>query len=477
MARTPYEEQFFATKIELLATSFGSELESLVSDVKRAADADLLTSDIPAASLRRALSETIAALPVYRTYLTESAALAEDEALIRESVDEAKSRTALEDTSAHDLFANLLLAPPDEERSPSSEVLLKRIRRRFQQLSGPVMAKSLEDTLFYRYHRFLALNEVGGDPARFGVSAGLFHEMNEERAKLWPASMLASATHDMKRGEDLRARLLALSHKPEAFARLMDAAMAGPGDAPDANDRFALAQTIFGAWPVTVDGAPADGDDAFRDRLFGYAEKALRESKRRSSWTNPDGAYEAATRAWIESLLASGPWREALARELPTIAEAGYCLALSRMALKLTIPGAPDFYQGCEFGDFSLVDPDNRRPVDFARRSCALEGAAAAEPFDTLKQALTAALLRDRAKSPALYARGDYAAIEAPRGWVGFERRHGRDRLRTLVCVSPFDAEAQPEAPSPTWRNLLSGPALAHGGDRWLRAVVFKIES
>ncbi|HEY8578729.1 MAG TPA: 4-alpha-glucanotransferase, partial [Beijerinckiaceae bacterium] len=457
------------TKIELLVTSFGSELETLVSDVKRAADSDLLTSDIPAAVLRRALAEVMAALPVYRTYLGEGAAQPEDETLVRESVDAAKAHTALEDTTAHDFFARLLLDPPDAERSPTSEGLRLRVRRRFQQLTGPVMAKSLEDTLFYRYGRFVALNEVGGDPSRFGVSVDAFHAMNAERAEHWPASLLGSATHDMKRGEDLRARLLALSHRPDAFERLMRAAVAGDG--PDVNDRYLMAQTVFGAWPVAEDGAPLAPDDSFRERLHAYAEKALRESKRRSSWTRPDEAYEAGVKRWLDSLLAGGAWREALAEELKPVALAGRTLALSRVVLKLTSPGAPDFYQGTEFGDFSLVDPDNRRPVDFEARAHALRRSGEGASFDAEKQAVAAALLRDRARSSALYARGAYAPLAAPAGWIGFERRRGGERLQVLACVAPFHAAPAPEPPEGA-RNLLSGPAFAKSGAPALRALV-----
>lgn len=462
-----YETQLRRTKLELLTTSFGSELESLVSDVKRAADADIVTSDITTTALRRALAEIVASLPVYRTYLTDREAEAADRLLIEQAVAEAKAHSVLEDATAHDFAAALLLAPPDAERSPTSQTMLERIRRRFQQLSGPVMAKSLEDTLFYRYARYVAINEVGGDPGRFGVTTEEFHAMNAERAAHWPASLLATATHDMKRGEDLRARLLALSHAPQTWLRFVEAAQADRGDGtPDANDRYMLLQTLIGAWPAAPDGSPLEPDDAFRDRIFAYAQKALRESKRRSTWTLPDQPYEEATQAWLQATMDADALRIALADEMPRLAQAGIAVGLARTTLKLTAPGAPDLYQGCEFTDFSLVDPDNRRPVDYKARETSLRGAAI-RGADELKQAIVAALLADRAAFPQLYARGNYEPVEAPRGWIAFRRHWGGQAMFVGARYAPF-AMAEPErdwlAGTEKWRNLLSGAAFATQG-------------
>ncbi|MBX9758237.1 MAG: malto-oligosyltrehalose synthase, partial [Beijerinckiaceae bacterium] len=218
-----FPTQLRNTKLELLRASFGSEMESLVRDLKHAAEADLVTSDFTADALRRALWEIIAALPVYRTYLDTDEPAHEDRVLIETAVAQAKSTTSLDTSAAHDLIETFLLSARDPQRSPSRQIQIDRIIRRFQQLTGPVMAKSLEDTLFYRYARFVGLNEVGGDPARFGLRIEDFHALNAVRAAAWPHSLVATATHDMKRGEDVRARLAALSHAPAAWSEIVQA--------------------------------------------------------------------------------------------------------------------------------------------------------------------------------------------------------------------------------------------------------------
>ena len=250
------------------------------------------------------------------------------------------------------------------------------------------MAKSLEDTLFYRYVRLLSLNEVGGDPGRFGVTLEAFHAANAERLRDWPHAMIATATHDTKRGEDARARLIALSEMPEAWAAALDlwrvaaephlAAHDGTA-APDANDRYMLLQTLLGAWPMELlDGATEAGVAAFRERMEGYVVKALREAKRHTSWVNVDEAYEAAALGLVRSVLAA---RKLLSERLPP------ARAPARVSRHAQRPRAdrPEMhasrraghYQGTEFWDLSLVDPDNRRPVDYDARA---HGLASGEP-------------------------------------------------------------------------------------------------
>ena len=452
-------------KLEVQRASFGSELATLAADVKRAADADLLTSDFTLDALRQAISEIIAALPVYRTYIENGAVQSVDRTLLTQAVDDAIAGTSLETSTAHELVRAIILAPADANRSPSRQIAIERIVRRFQQLSGPVMAKSLEDTLFYRYGRWVALNEVGGDPARYGIDAAQFHAFNAERAERWPDALTTTATHDMKRGEDVRARLAALTHAPDVWLRLVDAAERVNVEAPDARDRYMLLQTFVGAWPAgECDDAPAAADAVLLDRFAAYAIKAVRESKRRSSWTAPDEAYEAALRAWVEALLEDAEFRGALERDLPRVVRAGRSVSLARLALKLTMPGAPDTYQGGEFEDLSLVDPDNRRAVDYAAREAAL--AAPVDGFSRRKQALTATLLRDRARTPLLYSRGDYRPLAEPRpGTIGFERRYEGERLVVAACIAPFDDVDFGEisrslAEGEGWSNLLEQSAL-----------------
>lgn len=464
-ARRDFATMLRETKLEIQRASFGSELATLASDVKRAADADLLTSDFTLDALRQAISEIIAALPVYRTYMENGAVQPVDRTLLTQAVDEAIAGTALETSTAHELVRALLLAPADANRSPSRQNVIERIVRRFQQLSGPVMAKSLEDTLFYRYGRWAGLNEVGGDPTRFGVDPAAFHGFNAERAHAWPDALTATATHDMKRGEDVRARLAALTHAPDVWIRLVASAERIEAEAPDARDRYMLLQTFAGAWPAGEDDdAPAEPDVALVGRFTAFAVKAVRESKRRSSWTAPDESYEAALGGWIEALLADARFRSTLRRDLPGVVRAGRRASLARLALKLTMPGAPDTYQGCEFEDLSLVDPDNRRAVDYAAREAALS--APGGGFSARKQALTATLLRERARTPALYARGDYRPLAEPRpGVICFERRFETERLVVAACIAPF-ADFDPQEVCETvaegdgWSNLLGQSAL-----------------
>ncbi|GJE53626.1 MULTISPECIES: malto-oligosyltrehalose synthase [Methylobacterium] len=431
----PYKFQLRAAKAEILEISFASELEVLAADLKEIADADRRTRDFSMNAIRRALIEIIARFPTYRSYLAgdldESDVEVEDVTLIETTVRKAKRWSALPDRSVHNFAADALIGRIDTTGTarPDPRVIL-RFRRRFQQLTGPVMAKSLEDTLFYRFSELLALNEVGGDPGEYGIDVPHFHALQAARARDWPNAMITTATHDTKRGEDARSRQLALSELPEEWARAWDAwrraatphlATIEDEPAPDRNDQWMFLQAILGAWPLEL----LDGDDAgaiedFRKRLDAYAEKALREAKRFSSWVNVDEAYEGAVHALFAKLIAPGS--DFLARTRPfakRLAHLGMIAGLGRTVLKATLPGIPDIYQGTEFWDFSFVDPDNRRPVDYGARAGALsEQGAPAELLahwtdGRVKQATLTKLLADRADRPAFYADAGYQAVAA----------------------------------------------------------------
>jgi (1->4)-alpha-D-glucan 1-alpha-D-glucosylmutase len=304
--------------------------------------------------------------------------------------------------------------------------LVRRFRRRFQQLTGPVMAKSLEDTLFYRYVRLLSLNEVGGDPHLFGVPRDAFHHAMQERAHAWPHAMVATATHDTKRGEDARARLAVLSELPEAWAqtvrhwRRLNAAHRAGLPAIHPKDEYTLYQTLVGVWPpdLAVDDRPAVAH--VRERLEAWLQKALREGKERSSWNAPDQAYEDAAKGFLGAILDPDRSREFLASLtafVHLVAAAGAANSLGQTLLKLTAPGVPDIYQGTELWDQSLVDPDNRRPVDFAacEHLLGIEGRAESFARDwrdgAVKLRLLATGLTLRARSPELFARGRYEPL------------------------------------------------------------------
>ncbi|NIP80015.1 MAG: malto-oligosyltrehalose synthase, partial [Gemmatimonadetes bacterium] len=251
------------------------------------------------------------------------------------------------------------------------EAEARELRMRFQQFTGPVAAKGEEDTAFYRYNRFVALNEVGMDPARWGLSPSGFHDRCRRRAADSPWTLNALSTHDTKRSEDVRARLLVLAEVPERWAKAAlrwgeRNALHWPAGTPsDPGVEYLLYQTLVGAWPIGP------------DRAVAYMRKAAREAKLRTSWTSPDEAYEGALEAFIRTLLA-GPFREELSRFVAPLVAPGRAVSLAQKLVQLTAPGVPDLYQGTELWDLSLVDPDNRRPVDFDARRRLLDRATAA---------------------------------------------------------------------------------------------------
>ncbi|MER2266314.1 malto-oligosyltrehalose synthase [Methylobacterium oxalidis] len=502
----PYGFQLRAAKAEILEISFASELEVLTADLKEIADADRRTRDFSLNAIRRALIEIIARFPTYRSYLPpdldESDVEQEDVRLIEGAVAKAKRWSALPDRSVHDFAANTLLGRVETTGPGRADPrVVLRFRRRFQQLTGPVMAKSLEDTLFYRYAMLLALNEVGGDPGEYGIDAEHFHALQAARARDWPNAMITTATHDTKRGEDARTRLLALSEMPEDWARAWDLwrETAGPHlanlddePAPDLNDQWMFLQAILGAWPIELleRDEPAVIEE-FRKRLTAYAEKAMREGKRRSSWVNVDEGYEGAVRALFEAIVAPGSAFLGKLRPFARrLAHLGMITGLGRTVLKATLPGLPDTYQGTEFWDFSFVDPDNRRPVDYAALTQALEAgepAAALLPYwqdGRVKQAVLAGLLRDRAERASFYAEASYepVAVSGARAdhVIAFTRSDGTSDPGELLVALPrlvsrltgegvWNAEAFAGtglAPSGggAWQDLLTGER--HEGDR-----------
>jgi (1->4)-alpha-D-glucan 1-alpha-D-glucosylmutase len=491
-----YEEQLLQAKMEILQGSFASELEVLVSDLKRIADGDRRTRDYTVYAIRVALSEIVGRFPVYRSYITDEPS-PEDVELIETTVRKAKRRSSLPDRSVHDFAAAALLGRIETEGPgrPAPDHVA-RFRRRFQQLTGPVMAKSLEDTLFYRYARLISLNEVGGDPGHFGTPVPEFHKANEERSRSWPNAMIATATHDTKRGEDARARLNALTEMPdlwrEALALWRDIATPylGRADgavAPDANDQHMLLQALIGAFPLRLlEEDDPDELGRFGDRFHGYVAKALREAKRHSSWVNSNAAYEKAALSLVDACLSPGStFLKEFRPLLNRLALAGTVIGLGRTVLKCTVPGVPDLYQGTGFWDFSLVDPDNRRPVDYQGLAAALERPSSIEELVArwrdggIKQHVLSRLLADRAAAPELYAQGSYERLGSmgPEARVlAFRRRSGPEELvvavarlatqrdcgQTLPIGTAWGAETL-RLPAGTWRSVIEGRTLEIG--------------
>ena len=460
----------------ILRNEMASELNVLARDAARVARQNSRTADFTRNVLRRALRETLACFPVYRTYLNSSGELSDaDRTCILTALARARRNEREIDPSVFDYLEHLLTgALAAAPRSGFSRHAAMRCAMKFQQLSGAVMAKGLEDTAFYRYSRFIALNEVGGDPESFAVSLEDFHAANIERARRWPGSMLTTATHDTKRGEDVRARLAALSEIPEDWASAVKgwrAALAAESRAlGDADLEYFFFQTLIGSWPF------AGADEVYRQRVEESLRKAAREARVRTSWAAPQEEFEGALMKFIGAAFES---REFLASFEPLArkaAMAGVSNSLAQTTLKLTCPDVPDTYQGAELWDLSLVDPDNRRTVDFVERARMLEQALSAwrrgprealsaawrAPGDARIKLLVTALLLDlRRRHPALFAAGDYLPCDVDGSEAGaFMRSHGQARL--LVVFRRFSLREEPSGrvalpPAPTWENVLSG--------------------
>ncbi len=346
---------------------------------------------------------------------------------------------------------------------------------RFQQLSSPTAAKSVEDTAFYRYGRLLSRNEVGSEPSRFALSAAAFHTANRERRRRYPRALLATATHDHKRGEDTRVRLAVLSEIPDEWESALGRWMRVSGPmkreieshpAPDVADEIMLYQMIVAAWPLGLLPEDTESLVAFRDRIAAWQEKALREAKRHTSWAAPNAEYEAASRDFLTRLLDPGHpsgMAQELAEFAARIAPAGALNGLAQTLLRIACPGVPDLYQGAEFWDFSLVDPDNRRPVDFATRAATLAGNSPPDELleswqdGRVKQAVIARALALRRRASGLFASGTYTPLTTEGKMAdhvfGFARIH--EGRAAIVIVTRLAAKLEGLREKP----LVSGSA------------------
>lgn len=442
-------------KRRVLQTLLTSEFTVLTRLLARIAGGHYSTRDYSADSLRQALELYILHFPVYRTYLVPSGPTARDRGLISETIEKARSDWFAADEGIFEFLRDTLtmdLIRPG--RATHSAPRVRRFALKLQQFTGPVMAKSLEDTAFYRYHRLLALNEVGGEPSAGALSIEDFHNAMIGRAREWPHGMTTTSTHDTKRGEDARARLIALTEIPgewtSAVARwkvLNAPHLVAEGEmrAPSAAFEYMLYQALLGAWPL------GRRDDSFRERIQAYALKAAREGKQETSWLNPHEAYEAGLRTFIDRILdpdASAEFVETMERLAQRVALLGALNSLSQVTLKATMPGVPDFYQGTEFWDLSLVDPDNRRPVNFSERAKLLTSLEApdwghlAQGWHNghIKLAWTRHLLKLRAELAHLFTNGDYEPLQVGGTHqdhiLAFARRRSRDAAIVAVAKS-----------------------------------------
>jgi (1->4)-alpha-D-glucan 1-alpha-D-glucosylmutase len=374
-----FAKVLFDSKRTILGTSLSSELYVLSSQLTRIANQHRWSRDFTRPSLHRALRDVVASFQVYRTYIRPGIdeVRTEDRRRIQEAVRMARRRNPAMSPSFFDFIASVLLLddPPGlsaDHRAQRRDFVLK-----FQQVTSPVAAKGLEDTAFYRFYPLTSLNEVGGDPGSSTFTPEQFHRRILERQTDWPDDMSATGTHDTKRGEDFRARLNVLSETPDEWDAAvrqwhdMNAPHLRESDGaavPDANEEHLIYQTLVGTWPVG--SLDEEGRTNYVNRLVRYFEKALHEAKLHSSWLNADQEYDEAVAAFVQGILSDRRSQfvadlDAFAR---SIADAGFVNSLAQTLIKITAPGVPDFYQGTEFWDFNLVDPDNRRPVDFRRR-------------------------------------------------------------------------------------------------------------
>lgn len=504
----PFRDVLYAGKRTILDFSMSSELHVLASMLTRIAGRRRESRDFTFGTLARALREVVASFPVYRTYVRpgDNDVRDEDRRRVQYAIRLSRRRNPELPKAVFDfLMSVLLLADPndltDDQRAERRRFVLK-----LQQVTGPVMAKGLEDTSFYRYYPLASLNEVGGEPDANGVTPEELHRDFTYRASVEPYALSASATHDMKRGEDVRARLNVLSEIPDEWEQALgrwrylnaDQKTEIDGSAvPDPNEAYLIYQTLVGTWP----GGTEPTED-YVSRIVAYCEKAFREAKVHTSWLDPDSDYENAIFDFVRRILdpsKSGEFLSDVDAFVRRVENAGYVNGLSQALVKLTAPGVPDVYQGCELWDFRLVDPDNRRPVNFAKRREYLSdiadrastdaGGLARElldawPDERLKLYVTWRTLRLRKEDPELFLKGEYVPLTVSGGKerhvFAFARRHGGRQLLSIVPRLTVDGEfarpgrlaaawwgettvALPEGSPKRWRNHLTGREIECG--------------
>ncbi|HYO12129.1 MAG TPA: malto-oligosyltrehalose synthase [Thermoanaerobaculia bacterium] len=456
--------------------------ELLASDVNRLAEVFLQVCerhrrhrDYTRFELRQAVREVVACFPVYRTYVRAEAGEVSEQDVhhVEEAMEKAKALRPDLAPDLFDFFRDLLLLRVRGE--VESELVM-----RFQQLTGPAMAKGVEDTSFYNYNRLTSLNEVGGSPGCFGISVEDFHRDNAEAQARWPAAMLATSTHDTKRSEDVRVRLSLLSEIPERWGEAVRRWMSHnerhrSGGSPDRNAEYLLYQTLVGAWPISA------------ERAVAYMEKAAREAKVHTSWTRQDPAYEAALKGFVEGVLADRDFVADLEGFVTPLIEPGRLSSLSQVLLKLAAPGVPDTYQGTELWDLSLVDPDNRRPVDYdLRRRLVRELEAGMTPEQILarmdeglpKLWVIRQALHLRRRHPELFGpESDYRPLQA---WgekaahvVAFGRGEGFIAVapRLVIGLGGDWGDTVLPLPEGRWHNELTGEEI-EGGERCLPGLL-----
>ena len=491
-----FDDVLYACKKRITRVNLASEVNVLAREFHALSMRNWRTRDFTLNGMLSALDEVIAAFPVYRTYVSREGAGSDDRRYIDWAIAQARKRWRVQDLSIFDFLHTVLVGGTADAKLHADPDEALRVAMHFQQVTGPVMAKSAEDTAFYRYVRLLALNEVGSDPRRFGMSVAAFHRVTQERAHSWPRAIVTTATHDTKRGEDGRVRLALLSEMPREWGRrvtqwfrLNRSRRSEIDDeiVPDRNVEYLFYQSLLGAWPPDLTPDDIAGMSHLANRLDAYMIKAVREGKQQSSWSNPNLAYEAALQRFVRTVLDAtrpNPFVAEFHSFVDSLARLGTINSLSQLVLKLTVPGVPDIYQGSELWDFSLVDPDNRRPVDWETRRALLDEIRCAARADLAanwrdgreKLFVTRQLLELRRLHPGLFAEGDYQPLEVEgvrRDCIcAFARNRGDEvivvavpRLVRRLYLDGQSADwgdTEISIPSPRgWQDIFAGRKLA----------------
>ena len=459
---------------QILNGSLASDCESVAQALLQVARDDLMTRDLTLGAIRRVLQALIVHFPVYRTYISAMGRSAQDEKFFQQAMAGARQSLGEGDWPVLDCVAAWLGGTPWRRKPRGrSRKILKHACVRFQQLTSPAAAKAVEDTALYRSAVLLSRNDVGYNTEQFSAPLSDFHAVNQQRLSEFPDNLLATATHDHKRGEDTRARLAVLSERSHWYAEQIELwrALARPvrvdDQMPSSGDELILYQALLGSWPLQLRDDDQAGFADYAKRIWQWQQKALREAKLQSSWSAPSESYENAAQAFTEKLLTGEEGellRAALSKTVNSIAAAGALNGLAQTLLRMTAPGVPDLYQGNEFWDFSLVDPDNRRPVDYAAREHALhEPLPAVELLANwrdgrIKQALIAQVLKLRVEHAELFRRGSYQALEVlgsqAHNVLAFAREHAGKQAIVIVpvrCATLLENGAVPQVDALRW--------------------------
>jgi (1->4)-alpha-D-glucan 1-alpha-D-glucosylmutase len=470
----------YAKKRLVMRIALANEVEVLGNMLDRLSEKNRWYRDFTLEALARAVRETIACFPVYRTYLAPGQPVSEeDRQVIERAIAAAKRRNPAIEESIFNFLRDILLFRFPENLDERAREEHMHFVLKFQQFTGPIMAKGLEDTVFYIYNRLAALNEVGGEPQQFGMTVEAFHECNLDRHRNWPATLLATSTHDSKRSEDVRARILAISEIPDIWRRALAKWRTtnrrwkkdiDDSEAPDANEEYLLYQTLLGTWPIELDGTPRPRVDAeYVQRIQDYMTKALNEAKLNTSWIQPNEAWLCAMRDFVAKILEVTAKNKFLPTFLPVaeqIARLGVINSLAQVLLKLTSPGVPDIYQGSEIWNFSLVDPDNRRPVDYKIRAEMLSCLSSKTPEELvqnwadgrIKMFLTQRALGFRSEHVDLFRSGEYLPLRTTGEFKDCCITFARQRARQMIVVI-----------APRLSSRLGFPPV---GDRWKNTAI-----